>query len=96
MKTRLRIIDDIADTDKTVEIDRSRSEIIDHLIFIVHDIRRSKQKLVRACLHITKQTITVHFWTESPDLVFAREVCGVGSIPYRAIEMLRTGEEEWV
>ncbi len=88
----LRVVDDIQNEVRIVEIDRSRGEVIDQLIFLARDIRLA-QKSIRLCVHFTKETITAHFWSD--DLDFARALVGVGSIPHRALKMLQTGEEDW-
>ena len=94
MKTQVLVINDIIGHSQIVDIEQGRDETIDHLKYIVNDIQQSEQELIQACLHIADQMIVLRFW--SFDINFARDLCNTGSIPHRAIEMLKTGSKVWV
>jgi hypothetical protein len=60
---------------------------------MVQEINDKSQGIIRACLHLTREKMAIHFWSVEED--FVREIGGIESVILRAVEMLQTGEREW-
>ena len=85
----LRIIDDILNHTEMVEIDRDRGEILTELLLMQKYLRQAKS-LIRLCVHVSYEVVTLHWWAE--DTYYVKAVVSMGTIQIRALECLKVGE----
>ncbi len=85
----LRIVDDILDESKLVEIQRDKDSVLIDLLLMQKTVYKI-QKAIRLCIHITHEVITLHWWTEDRD--FTRLLIGMAEIPRTVLECLQRGE----
>jgi len=85
----LRIVDDILDETRMVEIPRDQNSVIADLLLMQKTVRQL-QKAIRLAVHITSEVVTLHWWAE--DLPFTRLMVGVGEIPRTFLECLQEGK----
>jgi hypothetical protein len=85
----LRIIDDILDETRMVEIPRDQNSVIADLLLMQKTVFKL-QKAIRLCVHITHEVVTLHWWAE--DLYYTRLIVGVGEIPRTFLECLQEGK----
>jgi hypothetical protein len=85
--TRVRIIDDIAETTREIEVPNCRDAVIMDLASMRRAIRR--HEVIRLTVHILRDEIRLHWWSE--DLKFAKAVVDAGTIQIITERALQEG-----
>lgn len=89
--TKLKLIDDIFDRTRVYEIDRPKDSILTDLLFYQRKIRKLQER-IKICLHVAREQITVHLWTDTEDVDFTKCIVALGEIPLKILSYLEGKE----